>query len=143
MPTSGVFSIRRDCHYLDKLQVFEPVFDNEELEEEFNAFFYKHNLTPLFTNEHKHPYGVKVGWADAKSVVNGTGYAKTLIEFSDYLSRANDNKMYEEATFRVLYECRDFNRLIKNIKRYMQYMDTFENRHVFNSWNIVWYSKVF
>lgn len=127
---------------MDKLQIFEPLYDDEEMEEEFQDFFTKFNLKPLFTLEHKHE-GITVTWADARSVVNGTGYAKTLMEFGDYLTRANDNQMYMEAVYRVLHQCKNFHVLIRNIKRHMNYMDTFEERHQFNSWNIVWYSKKF
>lgn len=128
---------------MDKLHIFEPRFDNEELEDEFQNFFTNYNLKPLFTNEHK-ATGISVTWVDAKSVVNSGGsYHNTLKEFSDFLTRANDNKMYEEATFRILYECNSFQSLIRNIKRHMEYMKTFRPEHEFNSWNIVWYSKVF
>ena len=37
----------------EKFEIFEPRFNNEELEKEFNDFFYKYNLTSLFTNEHR------------------------------------------------------------------------------------------
>ena len=125
----------------DKFQIFEPRFNDEELESEFNNFFHKYNLTPLFTNEHR-AGSISVTYVDARSVINTTGsYHKTLKEFSDLLTIANDNKSYEESLFKIIYEARSFQGLMKTIKKIMDNIKTIDPSHMFNLWNIVWYNK--
>lgn len=125
----------------DKFQIFEPRFNDEELESEFNNFFHKYNLTPLFTNEHR-AGSISVTYVDARSVINTTGsYHKTLKEFSDLLTIANDNKSYEESLFKIIYEARSFQGLMKTIKKLMDNIKTIDPSHMFNLWNIVWYNK--
>lgn len=126
---------------MDKFQIFEPKFDIPELEEEFHNFFYKYNLSPLFTNEHR-AGNISVAWVDAKSVVNpGGSYHNTLKEFSDYLSQATDNKSYEEIVFKIIYQAKTFQRLMRNIKQVMQQINTIDSEYLNNMWNIVWYAK--
>lgn len=126
---------------VDKFQIFEPRFYNDELEEEFHNFFYKYNLTPLFTNEHR-AGNISVTYLDAKSVVNPSGsYHKTLKEFADILTIANDNKAYEEALFKIIYEARSFQKLMKTIRNLIKYIENIDNNHLFNLWNIVFYNK--
>lgn len=126
---------------VEKFQIFEPKFNNEELEEEFNNFFHKYNLTPLFTNEHR-AGSISVAWTDARSVVNPAGsYHNTLKQFSDLLTIANDNKAYEEALFKIIYEARSFQSLMRTIKKLMDYINTIDDNHLFNMWNIVFYNK--
>ncbi len=125
----------------NKFQIFEPRFNNDELEEEFNNFFHKYNLTPLFTNEHR-AGSISVTYLDAKSVINAGGsYHETLKEFADLLSIANDNKAYEEALFKIIYEARSFQGLMITIKKLMKYIQTIDDNHLFNLWNIVFYNK--
>ena len=125
----------------DRFHIFEPRFNNEELEEEFNNFFHKYNLTPLFTNEHR-AGSITVTYVDAKSVVNqGGSYHETLKEFADILSIANDNKSYEEALFKIIYEARSFQALMRTIRKLMKYIETIDDNHLFNLWNIVFYNK--
>lgn len=138
-----VVFVRKDCRNLyDKFHIFEPRFNDEELEEEFNNFFHRYNLTPLFTNEHR-AGSITVAWTDARSVVNPAGsYHKTLKEFADLLSIANDNKSYEEALFKIIYEARSFQGMMRTIKKLMQYIQTIiDDNHLFNLWNIVFYHK--
>lgn len=126
---------------MDKFTVFDPMFNNEELENEFHAFFYKNNLTSLFTNEHK-TSPIKVTYLDAKSVVNNNGaYASMLKDFSDVLSQANDNQMYNESTFKVIQKASTFQKMMNNIKKILQEYRTTDNEHLFNFWNIVYYNK--
>lgn len=126
---------------LDKLQVFEYRFNNEELENEFNNFFYKYNLTPLFTNEHR-AGKITVTYLDARSIVNESGkYHELFKEFTDYLLLAQDNKSYEEAIFKILYESRSFQGLATRIRKIMKYIDGIQEDRKFNIWNIVWYTK--
>ena len=133
---------------VQKFTIFETRFNNEELENEFNNFFYKYNLTSLFTNEHR-AGSISVTYIDAVSVINegkegvreAGSYHKTLKDFADYLSMANDNKSYEEAIFRIIYEARSFQGLVNSIKKYMSYIDSIIEDRKFNTWNIVWYNK--
>lgn len=126
---------------MEDLTIFEPKFNNPELEQEFYNFFTRYDLQALFTNEHR-ATSISVTYLDAKSVVNTSGsYHNTLKKFTDYLHLAQDNKKYEEAIFRIIYEARSFQGLINNIKKHMQYMDSLLEQHKFNSWNIVWYNK--
>jgi len=125
----------------DKFQIFEPRFNNDELETEFNNFFHKYNLTSLFTNEHR-AGSITVTYVDARSVINENGsYHNTLKEFADYLSIANDNKSYEEALFKIIYEARSFQGFMKTIKKLLDYMKSIDPDHLFNLWNIVFYNK--
>src|SRR5699024_3609639 len=124
-----------------KFQIFEPRFNNDELETEFNNFFHKYNLTSLFTNEHR-AGSITVTYVDARSVINENGsYHNTLKEFADYLSIANDNKSYEEALFKIIYEARSFQGFVKTIKKLLDYMKSIDPDHLFNLWNIVFYNK--
>lgn len=127
---------------MQKLQIFEPLFNNDELDQEFQTFFYKNGLTSLFTNEHR-AGTISVTYIDAKSVVNkGGSYQKTLKKFADYLVLAQDNKSYEEAIFEVIYKARTFQKLINNIRKVMAFIDSqIDSEHLFNTWNIVFYTK--
>jgi len=122
-------------------QVFDVISINTELEEEFYKTLHKFNLEPLFTNEHRST-PIKVTDNDLRAVVNeGGAYHEPLKEFSSYLSMANDNKSYEEAVFRILYNARSFQGLMNNMKKHMKYIDSIIEERKFNTWNIVWYNK--
>lgn len=126
---------------VQKFQIFNPKYNDDELDNEFHNFFYKYNLTSLFTNEHR-ASEISVTYIDAKSVTNPDGsYHKTLKEFSEYLTIGNDNKSYEEAMFKLIYEARSFQALINSIKKLMDYIKSLDSNHLFNLWNIVWYDK--
>src|SRR5699024_4117960 len=125
----------------DKFQIFEPRFNDEEIESEVNNFFQKYKLTPLFTNEHK-TGSINITYVDERSVINTTGSNhKTLKEYSNLLTIANDNKSYEESLFKIIYEERSFQGLMKTIKKLMDNIKTIDPSHMFNLWNIVWYNK--
>lgn len=126
---------------VQKFDIFDERFNDEELSNEFHAFFYKNNLTPLFTDEYM-ASPISVTYVDAKSVVNdGASYQKTLEEFADLLTIANDNKSYEEAMFRIIQEARSFQSFMKKIKELINYLKTVDERYTHNTWNIVWYNK--
>src|SRR5690625_7114053 len=117
---------------LDKIQVFEYRFNNEELENEFNNFFYKYNLTSLFTNEHR-AGSITVTYVDARSVLNtGGSYHETLKEFADLLTIGNDNKSYEEALFKIIYESRSFQSFMKKIKDLLEYAKSMDPENLNN-----------
>ena len=125
----------------EKFQIFEPRFNNEELEKEFNEFFYKYNLTSLFTNEHR-AGSISLTYVDARSVINtGGSYHETLKEFADLLTIGNDNKSYEEALFKIIYEARSFQSFMKKIRDLLNYAKTVDSEDLNNLWNIVFYNK--
>ena len=124
-----------------KFFIFEYRFNNEELENEFNDFFHRNNLHSLFTNEHM-AGSITVTYVDAKSVLNdGGAYNKVLKDFSELLTLANDNKSYEEAMFRIIYEARSFQALIRKLKQLIDYIKNIDDNKKHNTWNIVWYNK--
>ena len=128
-------------HVEQKFYLFEYRFNNEELEQEFNDFFHANNLHSLFTNEHM-AGSITVTYVDAKSVLNdGGSYQKTLKEFAELLTLANDNKSYEEAMFRIIYEARSFQGFMRKLKELVNFIKTIDDQHKHNIWNIVWYKK--
>lgn len=125
---------------MDNFTVFDSMFNNEELENEFHKFFYSNNLSPLFTNEHR-ASPIKVTYIDARSVTNNGTYASLLKDFSDILSQGNDNQRYEESTFKILQKATTFQKMMNNIKKIIQEYKTTKPEHLFNFWNIVYYNK--
>ena len=124
-----------------KFSVFETRFNDEELENEFHAFFYKNNLTALFTDEHR-ASPISVTYVDAKSVVNESGqYARMLKELAEVLTIGNDNKSFQEAMFRTIHEPKSFQSFMNHIKRLIDYIKSIDENHKHNLWNIVWYNK--
>lgn len=126
---------------MQKFQIFDPRYNDDELDNEFHNFFYKYNLTSLFTNEHR-ASGITVTYVDAKSVINeGGSYHNTLKEFADLLSIGNDNKAYEESLFKLIYEARTFQSLMKKIRDVLNFTNTINPENLHNLWNIVFYNK--
>jgi len=126
----------------EELHIFNVNTVNEEVEEEFHKFFYKNNLLSLFTYEHR-ASPINVTDSDARSVIKpGNSYNKILIEFSDLMNMANDNKMYDSALFKIIYNARTFQGMMNQIKRLIRYIESdIDKKHLFNTWNIVWYNK--
>ena len=137
-----LFKNRRELFHVEqKFYLFEYRFNNEELENEFNDFFHANNLNPLFTNEHM-AGSITVTYVDAKSVLNeGGSYQKTLKDFAELLTLANDNKSFEEAMFRIIYEARSFQGMMRKLKELVNFIKTVDERNKHNIWNIVWYKK--
>lgn len=126
---------------IQKLNIFTIRFNDEELEEELHKFFNVNNLLPLFSNEHRANH-ITVSYVEARSVVNPTGkYRRVFEDFSEVLTIANDNKSYEEALFKIIYESRTMQGLVNKLKRYMKYINQIDQNHLHNTWNIVWYNK--
>ena len=158
---------------IDKFQVFNFMFDDEELEEEFHRFFNSYNLNVLFTLEHNSK-PISVTYMEAKRVVNVAGsykerylnknydpdknrqkqyytrtrhvkegdYGKYFKEFSDYLHMADDNKMYNLSTFKLIYTATTLTELVNIIRKVMQYVShEIWAKHLHNTWNILWYNK--
>ena len=124
-----------------KFYIFEYNFNDEELEQEFNDFFHRNNLHSLFTNEHM-AGSITVSYLNARSVINeGGAFNRPLKEFAELLTLANDNKSYEEAMFRIIYESRSIQGLVGKIKNLIDFIKTIDDQHKHNIWNIVWYKK--
>src|SRR5699024_7893271 len=125
----------------EKFQIFEPRFNDEELETEFNNFFHKYNLTSLFTNEHR-AGSISVTYVDARSVINTDGsYHNTLKEFAELLTIENDNKSYEEILFKIIYKSRSFQVFMKKIKDLLKYAKSVDSEDIKILWNNVFYNK--
>ena len=127
---------------IPKLQVFEILTVNDELAKEFNDFFTKWDLLPLFTDEHR-TGKIKVTDSDARAVTNhGGAYNKQLKEFSELMDYAQDNKSYQEALFKVLHGAKSFQKLMNNIKKVSRYVkNEIQTDRQHNRWNIVFYDK--
>lgn len=126
---------------IEHFQVFDTLFTDQELLDEFHSFFYKYNLLPLFTNEHR-AGSIRTTYVDARSVVNPGGqYHQLLLDFSDILAIGSDNKMLEEATFKILYEARTFQRMMNIIRTLVNYYRSIDPEDIDNFWNIVFYNK--
>src|SRR5699024_7496560 len=126
----------------ESFHIFSYKFNDEELEQNFNDFFNIYNLTPIFTNEHR-ASPISASYINAKSVFNKTEkYHNLLKNFSDYVNTAMDNKMYESALFKMIYQANSFQGLIGIVNRIMKHIENdIDNKHLFNTWNIVWYTK--
>ena len=126
----------------EEIHIFNVNTVNKEVEREFHEFFYKYNLLPLFTNEHR-ASPIPVTDSDARSVIKpSNSYHKVLIEFSDLMNMASDNKMYESALFKIIYNAKSFQGMMNRIKRLIKFIvNDIDNKHLFNTWNIVWYTK--
>lgn len=122
------------------IQVFDVRSVNEELENEFHAFFNKNNLLPLFTDEYL-ASSITVTDLDLRSVVNEGKASKVLETFAELITIGNDNKMYQEALFRIIEEARSFQSMIKKINELNQYIMQIDEKDKHNTWNIVWYNK--
>jgi hypothetical protein len=115
-----------------KIEIFDLISMDDDINNEFNDFFYKYDLLALFTNEHR-AGSIRVTDLDARSVINeGYSYNVTLKKFKDYLLMAQDNKSYEEAIFKIIYNARSFQGLINQIKRLMEYIDSIDEDKKFN-----------
>lgn len=156
----------KEVSILSQIRIFEPRFNDDELYQEFLNFFETYGLLPLFTNEHR-AGSITVTYVDARSVVlrggdkdrmlnspkeaerkkakfyqsKGDGAdRKTLLKFADYLQLYNDNQMYEDDLFFIIYESKTFRQMIERIKKLMRYIDhQMKKEHEFNMWNVVWY----
>ena len=73
---------------------------------------------------------------------DGGSYNGTLKEFTDYMAMASNNKAYQDAMFKILYNSRSMQTLMNNIKKVMRFIDSqIDEQHLFNTWNIVFYNK--
>lgn len=117
------------------------VSSDSTIADEFTSFFYRHNLMPLFTEEHR-AQPITVAMIDAQSVIKKDGKANRLLtEFANLISLGTDNKAFNRATFKILHESRTWHGFLKNIEEHLIYLSYIEEQHKFNAWNIVYYDK--
>lgn len=123
-----------------KLSVFDYNFNNPELEEEFNNFFFKNGLLPLFTDEHRST-PIKVGYSEAVGVIKGA-YKEDLKTLANKLMTAVDNKSYQEMMLKIIYNSGTVNNLMRRVRKLNDYIkNDILDKHQFNKWNITWYDK--
>ena len=124
----------------NELIVFDMQFNDEELEQEFYDFFTRFDLQPLFTNEHR-TTPIRVSWAEARAVIGGR-YTRDLWNMADILQMGDDNKMYENALFRIIYNANSVQGMMNNIRKINQHVNSeIGIGYLHNTWNIVWYNK--
>lgn len=126
-----------------KLTIFEYRFNDDELERDFNDVFYQLNLLPLFTHEHRST-PIKVGYNDARGAVNAHGsWRKDLKELSDVISWSQDNQSFDEVMLKLIHTPKDFNGMMRKIRKMLDFIkNQIKDDHIYNMWNIVWYSKI-
>src|SRR5690625_3858090 len=100
---------------MSEFTIFDYVFNDEELEEEFESYFISNDLLSLFTNEHRSS-PIRVSWTEARALINGT-YSKDLLQMKEILTIGTDNKMYENAVFRIIYNSRSMQGMVNRIRR--------------------------
>ena len=125
---------------MSEFTIFDYVFNDEELEEEFENYFVRNDLQSLFTNEHRSS-PIRVSWTEARALINGT-YSKDLLQMKEILTIGMNNKMYESAVFRIIYNSRSMQGMVNRIRKINSYyLNDINEEHKFNTWNIVWYNK--
>ena len=116
---------------------------DRELVADFHEFFYMNNLIQLFTNEH-FTGQINVSYLDARSVVYKDTYRRDFDNLSYLLENAQDNKMYEEAVFKIIHHANGFQKMMQNIRKLNAYFSgEIKEEHKFNLWNIVYYNDEF
>ena len=126
---------------MHEFTVFEFVFNDEKIENEFIKFFKVNNLYALFNNEHK-ATPIKVRLPDAQSVINNSGkYAKDLKNFSDLLSMAQNNQKFDHSNLKILKTATSFQKMMNIIRNILKQYEKTLPEHLFNFWNIVYYNK--
>lgn len=126
---------------MSQINVFDYAFNDVELQQEFENFFIRNDLLPLFSNEHRST-PIKVSWIDARSILSENGaYRKAFLDLSEVVNMATGNKKYEQAVFKMIYESRSLQKL-KNISQKVvnKFIET-TNKSQDNFWNIVFYTK--
>lgn len=120
--------------------VFNHQSNNEERIEEFENFFIRYDLQPLFTHENRMT-SVTVGDIDLRAVINGR-YTEDLKKLSDFIHMADDNKMYESSLFKMLYQPTTFTSFMKIVRKINDYIEHgIDDDRLGNTWNIVWYNE--
>lgn len=126
----------------NQINIFNIKFFDEELEKEFYKVFDVFDLHALF-NEEKRAGEISVSDSEARALVNeGGAYRQNFKDMHDYLKLAEDNQKYEEAVFNIIYKANSLQKMNNQIKKTMDFIDhDIKPEHLFNTWNIVHYSK--
>lgn len=105
-----------------KIQLFSVRTTDEQRENDFYAFFYKYNLMPLFTDEHR-TTNISVSDNDVRAVINpGGAYHEPLKEFAQLLTIQNSNDMFQEAMLRLIDSANSFRKFMNNIRKLLAYL---------------------
>lgn len=125
-----------------ELTVFNYRTMDEDLIQDFEDFIEYNNLLPLFTNEHR-VKNISIGHNEMIGVLKvGGNYRTDLTEFADLIAMSNDNKMYESSMMEILHDAGSFQQFMKRVRKISQYIKhVIGINHLFNTWNIVWYTK--
>lgn len=131
---------------MQKYPFFNYLFSDQELINDFEKVIDEYNFFDFFTLYQQAGVNLNVSYVDAKSVVNGTGYFETLMEY---------RKIYDPTEFALESEIttsrntnltvlrkrqRTFSGYISSIRALIR---TYKREEASNArsdtWNIVWY----
>jgi len=128
--------------FLNNITLFDVQSTNDEMVEAFYDFFENQNLMPLFTNQHRTDH-IKVTDLDVRSTIKyPNSYNRLLKSFSSFVNMNQNNIRYEESVFEIIDNAKTFQKLMNNIRDFLNYQQTINDEHTFNLWNIVYYDDV-
>lgn len=124
-----------------KIQIFHVRTMNDQIENDFYAFFYKYNLMPLFTDEHR-TTNITVSDSDARAVINtGGAYHQPLKELAQLLTIQNNNDMFQEAMLKLIDTPKSFRKFMNNVKKVIAHLKTITIDNKTRIWAIVFYME--
>lgn len=127
---------------MNNITLFDVKTVDDEMVEAFYDFFENQNLMPLFTNQHRTDQ-IEVPDLDLRSVIrSGNSYNRLLKSFSSFVNMNQNNIRYEESVFEIIDNAKTFQKLMNNIRDFLNYQQTINDEHTFNLWNIVYYDDV-
>jgi len=127
---------------LNNITLFDVKTVDDEMVEAFYDFFPNQNLMPLFTNQHRTDQ-IEVPDLDLRSVIrSGNSYNRLLKSFSSFVNMNQNNIRYEDSLFEIIDNAKNFQKLMNNIRDFLNYQQTINEEHTFNLWNIVYYDDV-
>jgi len=127
---------------LNNITLFDVKTVDDEMVEAFYDFFPNQNLMPLFTNQHRTDQ-IEVPDLDLRSVIrSGNSYNRLLKSFSSFVNMNQNNIRYEDSLFEIIDNAKNFQKLMNNIRDFLNYQQTINDEHTFNLWNIVYYDDV-
>ena len=122
-----------------EIQLFDVLTVDDQRENDFYAFFYKYNLMPLFTDEHRTD-NIKVTDNDVRAVINtGGAYHKPLKELAQLLTIQNENDMFQEAMLKLIDTPTTFQKFMNNVKKVINKLKTITIDKKTRIWTIVFY----
>ena len=127
---------------VDVNEYFDFNFTDDQLVEQFQDFLNSNNLDPLFTDAYR-TGNITVPWSMVRSAVNpGGAYNRDLTKLGDYITWDSNNKAYEMAMFKIIYNARTMKNFMQRVRAVNRLIETeIQMDHQFNRWNIVFYHK--